>query len=257
HSWRWAMAWRLAKVPWFLKTFVVVGAMVAFGVVGNILIGVYFERTMLEEADPLLGLALVTSDERGSAGGQQVVPAAAVVVETRPTTTVEATESPTLSGSAVVVETPRGAAVVPTATVQRATVAPATSPPTAATSTPQPPETAGPTTASGPALLLRGTFRDGAPGHHGSGTAKIGRDGAGKLVLVVESFSVTNGPDLHVLLGPESAGGGSGIDLGKLKATDGTFSYAIPEGTDLAQFKSVTIWCKSFPTIFTYAPLEG
>ena len=111
--------------------------------------------------------------------------------------------------------------------------------------------------AGGPMVLAQGTFRDGEPGHRGSGTAKLGRDAAGKPVLVFEGFSVTNGPDLHVILGETANGGGDGLDLGKLKATDGTFSYAIPEGTDLSQFRSVTIWCASFPTIFAVAILEA
>ena len=110
--------------------------------------------------------------------------------------------------------------------------------------------------ATGAALLLQGTFKDGAPGHRGSGTAKVGRDASGQLVLVLADFSVTSGPDLRVILSPAVSGGGNGLDLGKLKATDGTFSYSIPGGTDLSQYKSVTIWCKSFPTIFAYATLE-
>ncbi len=99
-------------------------------------------------------------------------------------------------------------------------------------------------------------FRDGAPGHHGKGTARLGRDSAGKAFLVFEEFSVTNGPDLHVILGATADGGGDGLDLGGLKATDGTFSYEVPDGADLAAFKSVTIFCKSFPTVFAVATLE-
>ncbi len=110
---------------------------------------------------------------------------------------------------------------------------------------------------AGPVVLAQGSFRDGEPGHRGSGVAKLGRDAAGKPVLVFEGFSATNGPDLHVILGDTADGGGDGLDLGKLKATDGTFSYAIPDGTDLAQFRSVTIWCASFPTIFAVATLEA
>jgi hypothetical protein len=104
-------------------------------------------------------------------------------------------------------------------------------------------------------VLAQGTFRDGEPGHRGSGKATLGRDAAGKTFLVFENFSVTNGPDLHVVLGSSPDGGGQGLDLGKLKATDGNFNYAIPDGTDLSQFKSVTIWCASFPTIFAVATL--
>ena len=111
--------------------------------------------------------------------------------------------------------------------------------------------------AAQPRVLASGDFRDGAPGHHGSGTATIGHDASGTAVLVLEGFSVTNGPNLHVILSTEAAGGGEGIDLGKLKATDGTFSYEIPPGVTLSEYRSVTIWCASFPTIFAYATLEA
>lgn len=107
-----------------------------------------------------------------------------------------------------------------------------------------------------PEVVAAGMFRDGAPGHHGKGTARLGRDASDKAFLVFEEFSVTNGPDLHVILGATIDGGGDGLDLGGLKATDGTFSYEVPDGTDLAAFKSVTIFCKSFPTVFAVARLE-
>lgn len=112
-------------------------------------------------------------------------------------------------------------------------------------------------TPSGPVTISSGEFRNGAPGHIGSGTASLGRDAAGNPVLVLADFSVTNGPDLHVILGDSEEGGGDGLDLGPLKATDGTFSYEVPAAADLESFRSVTIFCKSFPTIFAVATLGG
>ncbi|MCL4241498.1 MAG: DM13 domain-containing protein [Dehalococcoidia bacterium] len=136
------------------------------------------------------------------------------------------------------------------AAVASVTPSPAAGTPVAAATT------AGSTAPAGPVVLASGMFRDGAPGHHGKGTAKLGRDAAGKAILVFEGFSVTNGPDLHVILGATADGGGEGLDLGGLKATDGTFSYEVPDGADLESFKSVTIFCKSFPTVFAVATLE-
>lgn len=352
------MASLYARLPWFITAPAVAAAMVAFGVIGNVLIGVYFERTTLNEADPLAGLTLV-SNSSGAASGDGAILARGVFRDGDPGHSGDGdarivrgadgslvlrfehfsvTNGPDLFVYLIEDETPSRAAVeaginlgklkatdgnvnyeipagtdgskfkaaviwcrqfrvnfafapldsqgAPAAqasqpgvgTASPAASAAATSPtpvsaqaaasqaspttpaavqPTSAatpTATTPPPT---PTTPAGPALLRQGTFKDGAPGHSGSGTAKIGRGADGKLVLVVENFSVTSGPDLHVILGPDANGGGSGIDLGKLKATDGTFSYAIPDGTDLSQFKSITIWCKSFPTIFAYATLEG
>lgn len=135
----------------------------------------------------------------------------------------------------------------PTAAQAAATPVPATNTP-APTATPVP---------AGPVVVSAGEFRDGAPGHFGSGTATLGKDADGNPVLVLSDFSVTNGPDLHVILGATEDGGGEGLDLGELKATDGTFSYSVPADADLASFKSVTIFCKSFPTVFAVATLGG
>ena len=46
------------------------------------------------------------------------------------------------------------------------------------------------------------------------------------------------------------------LELGKLKATDGAFGYALPPGTDPADFASALIWCKQFSHLFAVAPLE-
>lgn len=128
----------------------------------------------------------------------------------------------------------------------------ATVPATAAADTPS---TAG-ASAARSRVVSMGKFRDGAPGHHGTGKATLGIDADGRAVLVFEDFSVTNGPNLHVILGETADGGGTGVDLGKLKATDGTFSYEVPSGVRIEDVRSVTIWCASFPTVFAVAELE-
>lgn len=107
-------------------------------------------------------------------------------------------------------------------------------------------------------LLTTGEFRDGSPGHNGSGTVKILRGADGKLVLRFENFSVTNGPDLFVYLTPDPNGGDidSGLNLGDNKATDGNINYDIPDGTDITKFNSVVIWCRQFSVKFAFATLE-
>ena len=68
------------------------------------------------------------------------------------------------------------------------------------TATPAPEPTA---TAEATVLLLKsGSFRDADSFHKGSGTATIFRGPDGTLVLRLEDFDVTNGPDLHVYLSP-------------------------------------------------------
>jgi hypothetical protein len=105
-------------------------------------------------------------------------------------------------------------------------------------------------------ILLTGEIRDGEPGHNGEGQAQILRDESGVLFLRLENFSVTNGPDLFVVLSPDAGGYADGsLNLGGLKATDGSINYEIPAGTDLAQFKSAVIWCRSFDVTFAVATL--
>jgi hypothetical protein len=87
--------------------------------------------------------------------------------------------------------------------------------------------------------------------------AEVQRLADGSLNLRLADFSVTNGPDLIVFLSPDADDyDGSGISLGALKANNGNQNYAIPAGTDLSQYASVVIWCKSFPTVFAIATLE-
>ena len=185
-------------LPWFVAAPGLVAIVAGLGMAMNFFVGPYFERSYLDEPDPLAGVSVMDGEEPDGTGGT-VTPAA-----------VDPTPVP--GGE--------------------------------------------PTTASGPSVLATGEFRDGEPGHFGRGNVRIGRDPAGTLFLVFENFSVTNGPDLHVILSGDPNGSGSGLDLGALRATDGNFNYEIPAGTNVDDIQSVTIWCKSFPTIFAVATLE-
>lgn len=210
----------LTRLPWFLGAPTFVALVLIGAVITNYLGADYFKRTLLEEANPLAGIV-------AAAPAQGQAPQA------------QTTATPAPAGNAAATSAATGASPTPSPGATQTSPATPVAPPPA----------------SGPQLLARGDFRDGAPGHRGSGKAVVGRDANGKLVLVLENFSVTNGPDLRVILSADAEGGGSGLDLGKLKATDGTFSYAIPDGTDISQFRSVTIFCAAFPTIFAYATL--
>jgi hypothetical protein len=80
--------------------------------------------------------------------------------------------------------------------------------------------------------------------------------------LRLEDFSVTNGPDLHVLLAenpspPDHDSLGMYLDLGSLKGNLGDQNYDIPAGTDINQFKSVVIYCLPFHVVFSTADLAG
>jgi len=105
--------------------------------------------------------------------------------------------------------------------------------------------------------VARGRFRGADDFHYGSGIARILETKPGEFVLRFEEFSVRNGPDLFVYLSPSADGYAAGaVELGRLKATDGSFNYAIPTGTDVAALRSAVVWCKAFSVQFAHAPLE-
>ncbi len=91
--------------------------------------------------------------------------------------------------------------------------------------------------------------------HFGSGTASIVEIEPGRYHLRLEDFSVRNGPDLYVYLSPSADGWTEdALELGLLKATDGSFGYDLPAGTDPGAFQSAIIWCKQFSHLFAVAP---
>jgi hypothetical protein len=134
-------------------------------------------------------------------------------------------------------------------------VEPSKEPSAAATATPPP--TAAPTP-TGPRIVAVGEFHGTDEAHYGSGTASIIETEPGKHILRFEDFSVLNGPDLFVYLSPDAAGyTDDALELGRLKATDGSFNYDLPTGTDPADFASAIIWCKQFSHLFAVAPFAA
>ena len=86
-----------------------------------------------------------------------------------------------------------------------------------------------------PAALASGEFVGTDEFHFGRGTATIIEVAPGRYHLRLEDFSVRNGPDLYVYLSPDSDGyTDDALELGTLKATDGSFGYDLPAGTDPA-----------------------
>ena len=131
---------------------------------------------------------------------------------------------------------------------------------TDATPAPAPAPVTAPATA--PKVLAEGHFHDGQPGHHGTGTARVTQAGTAAEVALV-GFKGTAGPDLHVWLVAKDdpkkerdVTSAKTLDLGALKSASGDQTYAVPAGTDLSQYKSVVIWCKSFGVLFSAAPLK-
>ena len=110
-------------------------------------------------------------------------------------------------------------------------------------------------------VLASGPFRDADDFHRGSGTATLYDLGPEGRFLRLEDFEVTNGPDLHVLLVPNSdpmtRDDVSGyVDLGSLKGNIGDQNYQIPAGLDLSEYGSVVIYCQPFHVLFSVASLS-
>lgn len=117
------------------------------------------------------------------------------------------------------------------------------------------PTTAGPVAR----LLSRGELQRIDDLHRGSGPVVL-FDLDGKLVLRFEDVAIQNGPDLHVYLGRGAGGaydGARDLYLGTLKATNGTFTYELPAGTRVEDYKSVVVWCRAFAVLFTWADLKA
>jgi hypothetical protein len=235
----------ISKVPWYVSTVAVLATAAVLALLVNVLIGPYFERVYLNEADPLAASALEKGAEPSGGAGGQAAPGGAQSGEPRP----DATRT---QESGVAATTPATKAAGNPTAQPTATTAPAS--PAAPTATP---------TAAGPkvGVLAQGQFRDGEPGHNGKGVAKLLRDASGALVLRFENFSVTNGPDIFVILSTErdasNAAASAGLDLGRVRATDGNVNYAVPAGTDPSKYRSVIIWCRSFKVVFASASLEA
>lgn len=141
--------------------------------------------------------------------------------------------------------------------------------PTAPTGTPAPGQEPAPGSGSGPTpapasaaaaspLIHSGTFTGSDDFHFGRGRATLVQAADGGHTLRFDGFSVRNGPDLYVYLSPDASGYAAGaIELGRLRATDGSFNVPIPPGTDVGAARSVVIWCKQFAVLFAVAPLDG
>jgi len=89
---------------------------------------------------------------------------------------------------------------------------------------------------------------------YGSGAVRLvqGVD----LVLRFENIDVAGAPDMYVYLSDRTDGQpGTFIDLGKLKATNGSFNYTVSAGVDVTAVRSVVVWCRQFSVTVTYALL--
>jgi hypothetical protein len=112
------------------------------------------------------------------------------------------------------------------------------------------------------ALVANGSFIHADPSdpvHYGSGKVSVYE----KTVFLESDFKVGPGPKYHVYLVPkanvrkaEDVKGTMFVDLGRLRAFEGSQRYAIPAGIDLKQYPSVVIWCEAFGVLISPADLK-
>jgi len=112
-------------------------------------------------------------------------------------------------------------------------------------------------------VVATGTFVHADPSdpvHYGSGGVTL----YGNLLHLEQDFEVGPGPKYHVYLVPEPEVTPDTrveetmfVDLGRLKAFTGGQNYRIPMGLNLADYKSVVIWCEQFNVLISPAPLKS
>ncbi|NDJ54881.1 MAG: DM13 domain-containing protein, partial [Chloroflexi bacterium] len=113
-----------------------------------------------------------------------------------------------------------------------------------------------------PFVIQRGDFVVIDSLHRGEGRASIYDLPTGDYVLRLDPFSVTAGPNLHVILSehpePRTAADtllANSIDLGVLEDFAGTQNYVIPPDTNVDRYNSVVIFSLSENIVFTAASL--
>ena len=114
------------------------------------------------------------------------------------------------------------------------------------------------TTPSGPITIGRGELGYVDAIHNGTGSVLLIRT-ADALVLRFADVAITNAPDVHVYLSRETGGKWSEATshyVGPLKATNGSFNYALPVELDVTSYKSVVVWCRQFSVLVTWADLH-
>ena len=90
--------------------------------------------------------------------------------------------------------------------------------------------------------------------HPASGTVSL-LQRENETILRYENFKTINGPDLKVYLSTDLEAT-EFVDLGPLKATEGSVNYSIPSGTDLQKYRYALVWCEQFGVLFNSVDLQ-
>lgn len=106
-----------------------------------------------------------------------------------------------------------------------------------------------------------GTFV--AAEHPTYGMARIASENGNRYLEFDQGFKSDAGPDLHVILHRAASLPKGGLKeqdyviLSRLQKVSGKQRYTIPQNINLANYRSVAIWCRKFNATFGYAPLQN
>ncbi|WP_433168134.1 DM13 domain-containing protein [Kribbella sp. CA-247076] len=167
---------------------------------------------------------------------------------------------------AVPISTPSSSTTPPTVSEEPTATPKPTAPSATQPSTTRPSTTKPSTTKpAGPEVLLTGKLI--THEHETEGTVAVLRLADGSRVLRLENLATSDGPDLKVWLSdakvvPGRKGwhvfdDGEYQNLGDLKGNHGNQNYVIPKDVQLADFRSMTIWCDRFNVSFGAAELRA
>lgn len=110
-------------------------------------------------------------------------------------------------------------------------------------------------------VVARGAFVATDRFHQGEGLAAVHHSGR-DLVLRLDPFKVTNGPDLYVILTKQPAPKMRAdveqgyAEVAKLKGNLGSQNYVLSRGVRLGDYHAVVIYCKKFHVVFSTATLQ-
>ena len=115
---------------------------------------------------------------------------------------------------------------------------------------------------AGMTMVAQGRFSDSDILHRGTGDALVYKRADGSLLLRLDNFRVTAGPDLFVYLVKHPKPGNAKdvkqgfLSVARLKSNAGAQEYEIAAGTRLADYGSVVVYCQIFGVLFSAAPLN-
>jgi len=101
---------------------------------------------------------------------------------------------------------------------------------------------------------FNGTFGNGPYGMV-TGSAKIYLQNNNQLILTLENFTSSNGPDLHVYISKEVQPVNY-IDLGRLQSVSGNQQYLLTGNINFSEYRYALIHCQQYNHLFGSAELK-